>query len=205
MPEPTTQVVEPTTQTEPAAPTFDEMLSGGYQAEFDKRVQKAIDKRVKAVSAEHAQTLATRDADLLALKEQLKGFEGSQAAFDELKTKYEKEAAEHSAKLAQQAYEFEVRSQAGALDFTSNSAKDYFISQAIAKKLSMEDGKILGFNDFLDAYKKNDPTAIKAVAEPTPEPTTPQPQIVPTSSTTPTEQPNPFALHFMGVRPFPKN
>ncbi len=170
--------------------TFDDVLKGGFQAEFDKRVQKAINTASGKLSKEHSDILAQRDADLAALQEKLKGFEGSDAAFKELQGKYEQATKEANDKLAKQQYEFAVKTAASEIDFTSKAAKNYFISQAIEKGLSMsDDGNLLGFNDYVEMYKKEDPTAIKVVEEPTPQPTpnTPAPTIVQQATPVPTQ------------------
>ncbi len=197
------QVTEPTMQTnaEPTIKTFDEILGGGYQAEFDRRVQQAITKREKTLNSEFQNTLSARDADLEALKKQLEGFDGSKQAFEDLQTKYNTDAQTWKDNLAKQAYEFEVKMLANELEFTSKSAKDYFVSQAINKNLPLnESGKIMGFEDFVKDYKESDPSAIKALEEPATN-TTPSPTIVTqTTNTTPTNE-NPFAFNFLGVRP----
>lgn len=55
--------------------------------------------------------------------------------------------------IAKQAYEFAVKEFAGGQKFTSGAAKREFINTMIGKGLKMESDKILGADDFLEAYK----------------------------------------------------
>ena len=48
---------------------------------------------------------------------------------------------------------------AGGLKFSSASAKKAFLSDLTAKKLTLEDGKLLGFEDYVKTYKEQDPGA----------------------------------------------
>lgn len=107
--------------------------------------------------------IAQRDADLISLQTQLKEAGGDaeklatlQANFNTLQTTYNTAKADYENQLAEQAYDFAVKENSAKLKFSSNSAKKAFMSDLKAKKLSMENGKILGFDDFVDAYKEQD-------------------------------------------------
>ena len=55
---------------------------------------------------------------------------------------------------------YAAASAADALKFTSESAKKAFLSDLAAKKLPLQDdGKLLGFDDFVKSYKESDPGA----------------------------------------------
>ena len=51
-----------------------------------------------------------------------------------------------------QAYEFSVKEYANNKKFTSNAAKRDFVNSMIAKNLKVENGKIIGADDFTTAY-----------------------------------------------------
>lgn len=214
MPEPTTTITDPATQTpstqpaaEPATPkTFDDFLAENkdWQSEFDRRTQKALTTAKTGWDSEQKVIIDARDKDLSDLQEKMKNFEGTQAEFDTLKTKYADEAKLWADKEKAQAYEFAVKSSAGEIEFTSKAAKSYFIDQAVKAGMKMaEDGSILGFTDFVKQYKTNDPTAIKVAEEPAPN-TKPAPTFVAPTSTAPQADANPFTFKFAGVRPIKK-
>ena len=107
--------------------------------------------------------IAQRDADLINLQTQLKDAGGDadklatlQTNFNNLQTTYNKAKTDYENQLAEQAYDFAIKENSSKLKFSSNSAKKAFMSDLKAKKLSMENGKILGFDDFVDAYKEQD-------------------------------------------------
>lgn len=104
-----------------------------------------------------------RDEDLTALRTQLEDagvdktklneltvkFNSLQTSYDEAKTNYEKQ-------LAQQKYEYLVKDCVNTLKFSSNSAKKTFLSDVINKNLPVENDTLLGFDDFVSAYKEQD-------------------------------------------------
>lgn len=69
-----------------------------------------------------------------------------------LQAKYQKEADDFKANLNKQAYEFAVKEFANSKKFSSEAAKRDFISSLNNKKLTLENGKILGAEDFLTVY-----------------------------------------------------
>lgn len=115
------------------------------------------------IQSKYDTDIAQRDTDLATLRTQLKDAGGDtdklatlQANFDTLQQTYNTAKANYENQLAQQAYDFAIRENVANLKFSSNSAKKAFISDITAKKLSMENGKILGFDDFVNAYKEQD-------------------------------------------------
>lgn len=111
-------------------------------------------------------TISTRDTDFAELQQKLEaaGTDAEQLAkvtgdFNSLKTKYDDEVKNYKAQLKKQAYEFAVREFAGGQKFSSDAAKRDFISQMIAKDMKMEDGKILGADDFVAVYTQNNKDA----------------------------------------------
>ena len=77
----------------------------------------------------------------------------------ELNDKYETDTKALQDKISQQEYEYKVKELTNDLKFSSESAKKNFLREITDKQLKLEDGKLVGFNDFVDTYKKNDPSA----------------------------------------------
>ena len=154
-------------------------------------------------------TITNRDNDLSKLKTQLKeaGADSTKLTelsneFDSLKTKYEEDSANYQKQLQEQSYGFAVREFAGQQKFTSNAAKRDFITSMLKKDLKLENDKILGADDFVSLYaKENEDAFVKEDAEPKQ-----KPQIVSSSSgvgnnTASTEDAGGFNFNFTGVRP----
>lgn len=165
-------------------------------------------------------TIETRDTDLANLQKQLEDAGQDATKLAELnnqitgmQTKYEEEVQSYQNQLKQQAYEFAVKEYASTKNFTSQAAKRDFVRAMIAKGLQMEDGKILGRDDFAEAYfSENADTLVPEKApepEPTPEPE-PEPvapKVVVPEFVAPTPGPEPssnndvgFNFNFQGVR-----
>lgn len=75
------------------------------------------------------------------------------------RTKAEK--AENDAKAQVEALQddFAAQSAAAGVKFSSESAKRAFLSDLKAKKLTRQEGKLLGFEDYLKSYREADPGA----------------------------------------------
>lgn len=117
----------------------------------------------KAIEVKYNTDIAQRDTDLATLQEKLKNagadatkLSNLQTDFDTLQQTYNTAKADYEKQLAEQAYDFAIKENSSKLKFSSNSAKKAFMSDLKAKKLSMENGKILGFDDFVNAYKEQD-------------------------------------------------
>lgn len=115
------------------------------------------------------ETLTTRDADLATLKEQLEAAGGDAGKLEELnanlqalQAKYEADTSALQGKLSAQAYEFAVRDYSNTQKFSSGAAKRDFINQMLAKQLPMESGQILGADDFVKIYAKENKDAFLA-------------------------------------------
>ena len=146
---------------------FDKMLNENYktQAEVNNlngKLTKAEGER-DALQAKYNDDIKQRDADLADLKQKLadagtdaETLKNLQAEFDTLKTNYANAQADYQKQLNKQAYEFAIKEKTNGLQFTSNSAKKAFLSDALAKNLTMDNGNILGFDDFVNAYKEQD-------------------------------------------------
>lgn len=153
---------------------------------------------------------AGQDAEKLAkLNDDLSSL---QAKYDESQSKYAKDIEAYQGKLSKQAYEFAVKDYARGQKFTSKAARNDFVRQMLAKNLQMEDGKILGADDFTNVYRKDNEDAFKVEEpkkdpEPKPEPEPkkdpePKPKFVgktPGASGEDSKD-NQFSFNFAGVR-----
>lgn len=122
-------------------------------------------------------TIELRNTDLSSLKGQLDAAGADTAKLAELterlgalQTKYDADTQKWQAELAQKAYESAVREFANDVKFTSKAAKRDFVNAMIKKNLTLEGDKIIGGNDFLDAYtaENADAFAAKEAAAPVP-------------------------------------
>lgn len=82
-------------------------------------------------------------------------------------TKYNTDTQALKDQLESTKYGYAVENAVGSLKFTSESAKKAFLADLTAKKLPVQEGKLLGLEDFTKGYKEADPGAF-ASAEPAP-------------------------------------
>lgn len=106
-------------------------------------------------------TISARDTDLASIKEQLskanadgEALNKLRTALEELQGKYNDEKQAYENRLKEQAYSFAVKEFANSKKFSSAAAQRDFESTLLNKKLSLENGKILGAEDFLKAYSE---------------------------------------------------
>lgn len=198
---------------------FADLSEGKYvsKSKYDSDL-KSLNSQMEGLNTQISDlntTISTRDTDLENLKAQLE--EASKdttkladvtSQFDALQTKYQSDMDAYQQRLNQQSYEFAVREFANSQKFTSQAAKRDFTQSMIAKNLQMENGKIIGGDDFVSIYSQDNADAFVVEKEPTPEPQVeptpepqPQPQIVTSSATGPEPQTNSgFGFNFTGVR-----
>lgn len=102
-------------------------------------------------------TLTTeRDAARSQLGEANKKLEGYDPEWRIKAEKAENDAKEQVAALQN---DFAAQTVISAVKFSSESAKKAFLADLKAKRLPLQEGKLLGFDDYLANYKKNDPGA----------------------------------------------
>lgn len=102
-------------------------------------------------------TLTTeRDAARSQLGEANKKLEGYDPEWRAKAEKAENDAKEQVEALQN---DFAAQTAISAVKFSSESAKKAFLSDLKAKNLPRQEGKLLGFDDYLANYKKNDPGA----------------------------------------------
>lgn len=133
---------------------------------------------VEAIMAEHGKTKGALENTITALtterdtlktqlgeaNEAIKGFEkldidGIKAKTEEWETKYNTDTQALKNQLAAKEYEYSVNGAVSGLKFTSESARKAFVADLTAKELPVQDGKLLGLDDFVKSYKDSDPNA----------------------------------------------
>lgn len=77
----------------------------------------------------------------------------------DLQTKYEEDTKALNQKYESREYDIKLNDYAKDLKFSSNSARKSFMSDLKAKELKFENDKLVGFDDFVNSYKENDPSA----------------------------------------------
>lgn len=107
-------------------------------------------------------TIDTRNTDLQSIQEKLDKagtdsamIENLSGELSKLQAKYDNDTAEYQSKLQKQAYEFAVKEFANNQSFSSNAAKRDFINSMLNKELPMENGNIMGANDYMAEYAKD--------------------------------------------------
>lgn len=154
---------------------FVDLTEGNYvskQKHEDEISQK--DTRISELTT----TISARDTDLATLQQTLKdagdveALKKASADLAELQQRYDKETKDYQKQLTKQAYEFAVKEFANSKTFSSKAAKRDFTSAMLAKNLSLEDGRIIGAEDFVQIYAKDNADAFV-----TPK-TDPKPQFV---------------------------
>ena len=163
---------------------FADLSEGGYvsKTKYDDKVN-SLTQQVTDLQGQITQ----RDADLTGLNAQLAAAQADAGQLAEaqkqitvLQSKYDKDSKAWEAKNAQQAYEYEIRTRANDLKFTSAAAKKEFIREAIAQQFKQDGETLMGYTDFVTKYQESDPGAfVKDTPEPNPAPA-PAPEPGPT-------------------------
>lgn len=105
------------------------------------------------------QQLADREKDLEVLKKTAGDAEATKKQLEELQAKYTKESEAHKSEIADRDYDAAVASHVADLKFSSKGAKAAFVAGLKAKKLENKDGKLVGFDKYLEEAKNADPDA----------------------------------------------
>lgn len=85
--------------------------------------------------------------------------DGIKAKAGEWETKYNTDTQALKDQLSATEYGFAVKEAVAGLKFSSESAKKAFVADLTAKKLPLQEGKLLGLDDFAKTYKESDPDA----------------------------------------------
>lgn len=111
--------------------------------------------------------LADREKDLEELKKTAGDAESIKKQLEDLQAKYTAESEAHKAEIAERDYDAAVTNHVSDLKFSSKGAKSAFVAGLKEKKLEIKDGKLDGFDKYLEEAKKADPEAF-APDKPTP-------------------------------------
>lgn len=150
---------------------FADLSEGKYvsKSKYDDDIG-AKDSSIKQLN----DTIAQRDTDLADLQTKLKdaGTDSTkltelQTNFDSLQTKYAEDLKAYEQKLADQHYEFAVKEFANSKEFTSQAAKRDFVRSLLSEKLKMKEDTIIGAEDFVTAYAKDNGDAFVTKTVPT--------------------------------------
>lgn len=143
---------------------------------------------IEAIMAEYGKsrsagenTIAQLTAERDSLREQLESanneiqsykdmdIEGIKAAATNWEQKYNRDTEELRQQLDDANYSFAVKEAVGGLKFSSESAKKAFVAELTDKKLPLQEGKLLGMDDYISAYKESDPKAFAEESEKMPQ------------------------------------
>lgn len=178
------------------------ILGDGYTEEIDKKVSEEIGKgfvskadfnlkneELKSVRGQ----LNDANTTIQSYKEMdIDGIKQSAANWE---TKYNTDTQALKDQLEAIKYGHAVEQAVSGLKFTSESAKKAFVADLTSKKLPLQDGKLLGMDDFTKTYKESDPGAF------TPETTPPSFTTGSVGSgASGSSHQNPFNFQFTGVR-----
>lgn len=155
---------------------------GGGTHLSDDLIEQIMAEDGKA-KAEMQNTIATLTTERDGLKTQLSDansaiqsykdmdIEGIKQSAADWETKYNTDTQALKDQLKGVQYAHAVENAVGGMRFTSESAKKAFVADLTAKQLPIQEGKLLGLEDFTKGYKEADPGAF-APAEPPPNFTT---------------------------------
>lgn len=135
----------------------DELKALGLSDDQVQRVFALHVEDVNGLKTTIATLTAERDTARTSLGEANKKLEGYDPDWKQKAADAQQQAEQQIAGIKAQ---YAAASAADALHFTSESAKKAFLSDLAAKKLPLQDdGKLLGFDDFVKSYKESDPGA----------------------------------------------
>lgn len=132
---------------------------------YEQLAEKAAEKKMKLADLSGGAYVGREKFDALAaerdnLKARLEEANGKLQGYDpEWKAKAEQAQTEAEKQIKSLQRSQALREQSSGLKFSSESAKRAFLSDLEAKELPLEDGKVIGFDDFVKKYKETDPNA----------------------------------------------
>lgn len=147
---------------------FDKAVLENYKTvkEVDQVREKleAAEKDRDSYKEKYDTDIAQRDTDLATLKTQLEEAGQSkeklatlQASLTEAQEKYNTDKANWEKQLADEQYAHSVSEAVRDIKFSSNAAKKVFIEELKANPLQVKDGALLGFTDYVNVYKEQNP------------------------------------------------
>lgn len=125
----------------------------------DEQLQQVMDLHGADIERQK-QTITTLTTERDAARTQLGDANKKLEGYDpEWRTKAEKAENDAKAQVEELQKDFAAQTAAAGVKFSSESAKRAFLSDLKAKKLPLQDGKLLGFEDYLKSYRESDPDA----------------------------------------------
>lgn len=125
----------------------------------DDQVDKIIQMHGADVEKQK-QTIATLTAARDDLQQRLNDANTKLEGYDpEWKSKAAQAQTDANNKIQALEREYALKEQAAGLKFSSESAKKAFLADLAAKELPIQEGKVLGFDDYVKKYKESDPGA----------------------------------------------
>lgn len=196
---------------------FVDIKEGGYVSA--NKYQDELSSKDKEIELLNS-TISTRDTDLEGLKKQLEEAGADVSKLEELtnnlntlQSKYDSDTKAYKEQLKKQAYEFAVREFANSKIFSSAAAKRDFTKQMIEKGLKMDGDKILGAEDFVQAYSQDNGDAFMTeddyfMGNDSDDDTEPEQELPHFIESTPgasggSNDSGSFHFNFTGVRPMP--
>lgn len=128
-------------------------------AEYGKE-KTGLDNRIAALTTERdglKTQLGEADAAIQSYKSM--NIDGIKAKVGEWETKYNTDTQALKESLENVKYGFAVKEAVSGLKFTSESARKAFVADLTAKKLPLQEDKLLGLDDFTKTYQESDPDA----------------------------------------------
>lgn len=145
------------------------ILGEAYTEEIDKQVSDEIGKGFIARADfntvnETKKGLEKQLIDANKAIDDMKALDvdGMKKAAEEWKEKYENDTATLKADLEASKYAHTIDTLSLKEKFTSEAARKAFVNDLITKKLPIEEGKLVGYDDFKKSYMEADPGAFAA-------------------------------------------
>lgn len=150
------------------------LSEGGYVS------KEKLDAKIAELSGLKAQ-LEEASKEIQSYKDM--DIEGIKASARDWEKKYKADLEKMEKKIEEQEYDYQVMELANGLKFSSASAKRAFLADIKKNRLSRKDGKVLGFDDYVNQYRESDPDAF--VKEAPKEPEQPKPKFSEQKTKTP--------------------
>lgn len=145
-----------------------EFLSG-FQLEEDVTNKILAESQRELSEKDRELTNLTADRDDLRtrlgdVEKTLKSFdgvdvEGLRGEIKKLQGDLDAKEQDFARKMKERDYSDAVKESTAGMQFSSNSAKKAFVADLVEKQLPLQDGKLLGLEDFKKEYEKADPDA----------------------------------------------
>lgn len=131
--------------------------------EIREKIPDITDEQLEWLMAETGrsiQSLAAVTAERDGLARQLDAANAKLEGYEpDWKTQVEAARQATAAQIAEMESGYAAERAVSGLKFSSESAKKAFLADLTAKKLPLQDGKLLGFEEFAERYKEADPGA----------------------------------------------